>query len=348
MIERVGQIDNAAELREEDRRKVLEIRGDYAGDPAIREAMEVAHGNGESPFGMLQSIFNRHQEKSRTEERLDISDYLVVQFDNSRWKEAEARSSGMMQIQLASRTVVINDDATKEESVSHGFDLGILSLHCLLHEFGHAASHSSGEIIEAESGAWVHNKAGVSHTLVPARRVIRNEQGERVDQPDSGRKTVVFLEFLNEAINDEFAEEITCEFALASGYTSKSKLDDFYKTWRAPRTFHAQSSRLLRAIVRRICEETGADEGVARNALKRAAIQGLNLLAPGMDQNAVLDEVVKPGFTGKLRAIETSKQLRDFIAQYGLENFFERLINNAKFLVGHYGKVITDKISPKI
>ena len=76
-IER-SEITNQAKLQEEARQEILEQKGAYEGDARIREVLDKIQGPAGN-FSLLQSILNRHLEKSGVIEPQDINDFLILQ-----------------------------------------------------------------------------------------------------------------------------------------------------------------------------------------------------------------------------------------------------------------------------
>jgi len=293
------------------RPELLKLRGGYEGNPIIGQGISAALKNGQA----LNSILSRHLSRSKVATIPDFLSYAVVQLDGERWKRYRANGSqtAMMAVMPTAKLVVVNDDSLSYQALSDQLDIRILTLHSFVHEAMHSIAPRNRAIkyLQKENGV-LHETQGVRHTITDVSDAILAKAEGRA------RTASIFLVFLDEAINDELAEEVVRELCSESGLHPKAALDSFYEKWRERGTFHGESRRLLSCITRSMAERTGLSSETILRSFQRAELEGRNLFV-GESDIPSMDEVMGYGFTVDLSRISDKLSIDAFVSKYKLE-----------------------------
>ena len=226
MIERQTPVVYSKGELEHWRNELQDLQGDYSGDPAIRNVISKV----QNMKDVLYPVLGRHMEKSRVASKPDFFSYSLMQLDKRAWDEhGKGRNShALMEIIPNVKVVLINDRGLIEESFKGRLDLRIMTLHSLIHEAVHSIAPNAKIIKKTPSGFFLHEKQGIRHSVIPVL-----EAGQGKTEPDM-RKPVYVLDFLDEALVDELAEEVVRELSSTAGLFSPAELDKFYASRSAP------------------------------------------------------------------------------------------------------------------
>lgn len=297
----------------EDARKkrqfIKEKTTEYSGDSSIAGIIDEIRGP-DGDFSILQGICDRHLRRAGIEEKRRIRDLIFAQLPAEIAKELGMPTTATMATHLGSGIVAINDAEFQRRAEIKSIRSNVL--HSLVHEVGHALGHHSVESIPEG----LVEKIGVREDFTEV---------ETDEKKIKHKKYEPLFESLNEAIVDVWAEDVAKEFALATGFVSSAKLDEFYKTRGTLGRKYGDTRRLLGAIVKKMASDTGVLPEAVKYGFIRATFEGIDLFSG--DTEALLDAVVKEGFTSDLALVEMGQNLDNFIYKYKLEPFIQRLTN---------------------
>src|SRR5262249_20202977 len=126
-----------------------------------------------------------------------------------------------MRVWQTPEVILLNDKILQERRDELGGSVWkVYIANQLIHEFGHVAA-LSGEFEERETP---------TKLLTVRRDGVKQYVFEQdINNLEGGVNYSVFLDWMNEAINDEWTEEITREFCKATGFASESDVNSYFK-----------------------------------------------------------------------------------------------------------------------
>lgn len=307
-----------------ERSRILELSKHFDGDPAIKGLIDEIKGP-DGDFELLQGVFDTYLEKSGVTERRLLRNLLVVELNSEQWaRECPQNLGADMIASVFDGYMLINSTRLRSDLERYGKDFSRVNmLHVFIHEIGHLISESHhAQYKNRSDGVTELRVSGVSQTLT--------RTADTSLSPEKKPATFEFVrafDFLNEALNDDLAEEVTREYASATGFADTKQLEKYYTHVISSELKYAATRNFLAVLSNKIGEELGVDASVVKGAFRRAYLEGYNFLRDiDTDEGTPLDVLLGKDFTRDLAEIDSnsSSSVKLFLAKYKIDPILER------------------------